>query len=202
MADPAVEFIDDEVRIRRAQVRFPVEIRVQGVVAEDPATWPLVEGRLESVEGRLLYMPPCADTQQYVASDVTFLLRSWAATNRDYVVGSNEAGMKLGQSVRAADAAVWRRDDVGNASGRVQTVPPVLAVEVAGTDEEESVLVDKARWYLDNGVTVVWLVLPDTREVVAMTKDHSRRYSVSDRLDESPNLPGLSPRVDEFFAQL
>jgi hypothetical protein len=44
-------------------VRFPVEVHQPDEFrAEDPATWPVVDGRLEYVAGRLLYTPPCGET--------------------------------------------------------------------------------------------------------------------------------------------
>lgn len=203
VANTAIELIDDdEVRLRRANIRFPVEIRPDGFIADDLSTWPSVQGRLEVVEGRLLYMPPCADTQQYVATDATFVLRSWAGMHADFVVGSNEAGMRLGGSVRAADAAVWRRADVGKSAGRVQHVAPVLAVEVAGVDEEEEVLRVKAQWYRDHGVEVVWLVLPDTREVVVIDSSGEARVDASQKLPPHRSLPGLEPAASAFFTQL
>jgi Uma2 family endonuclease len=203
MSNAAVQFVDDdEIRLRRANVRFPVEIRPDGFDVEDPHTWPTVEGRLEYMEGKLLYMPPCADTQQYVASDVTFILRSWAGSHIQFVVGSNEAGMKLGGSVRAADAAVWRRTDVGSATGRIQHTAPVLAVEVSGTDEEEDVLRQKARWYRDHGVAVVWLVLPQSREVIVVNEAGDTRYSMGQDLPPEEQLPDLRAPVAGFFSQL
>src|SRR5262249_47348486 len=43
-----------------ASIRFPVELDIPaGFDPGDPATWPRVEGRLEYVAGKLLYMPPC-----------------------------------------------------------------------------------------------------------------------------------------------
>jgi Uma2 family endonuclease len=203
VSSAAVELLDDdEIRLRRANVRFPVEIRPDGFVVDDPATWPPAEGRLEYVEGRLLYMPPCADIQQYVATDATFILRSWVASHPEFVVGSNEAGMKLGDSVRAADAAVWRRSALGELTGRVQHVAPVLAVEVSGTDEEEDVLRLKARWYREHGVAIVWLVLPETREVVVIDESGDQRCAIGEELPPRAELPGLRPAVAAFFSQL
>lgn len=108
MAEPAVRLLDDdEVVLKRTGVRFPLELRPSGLVADDPSTWPSAEGRLELVEGRLLYRPPCADVQQDVAVDLVFALRSWSEHHQGFIVGGNEAGMKLGADIRAADAAVW-----------------------------------------------------------------------------------------------
>ena len=141
----------------------------------------MVVGRIEYVGGKLLYMPPCADTQSYVTKDVTFVSRSWSSEHPGFVVGGNEAGMKLRDDARAADAAVWRRADVGLPSLRT-----------------------KAAWYLSHGVDVVWLVLPDTREVVVLTTLGEGRYAAraSERIAPHDALPGLSPEVARFFAQL
>ncbi len=118
------------------------------------------------------------------------------------MVGGNEAGMYLGGDVRAAEAAVWRRADVGSASGRPETVAPLLAVEVAGQDQGEPELRTKAQWYLDHGVSVVWLVLPHGREVVVVTPSRSSRHGPSGTLPAHPLLPDLTPSISAFFAQL
>lgn len=204
MTAVAVQLFPDDDEIVLRGVRFPVELRPSGADPSDPASWPVVVGRIEYVGGKLLYMPLCDDTQSYVTTDVTFVLRSWSSEHPGFVVGGNEAGMKLRDDTRAADAAVWRRADVGLPSGRLQHVPPVLAVEVAGQDEEEPTLRTKAAWYLSHGVEVVWLVLPDTREVIVLTTLGEGRYaaSASERIAPHDALPGLSPEVTRFFAQL
>jgi Uma2 family endonuclease len=203
VAEPAVKLLDDDaVLLRRTGVRFPVELRPADVVGADTRTWPEVEGRLEWVQGRLLYMPPCADIQQDVAVDLVHVLRSWSEAEPSFVVGGNEAGMKLGQDIRAADAAVWRRADVGPSTGRLRHAPPVLAVEVAGQDEDEHSLRAKAEWYLRHGVGIVWLILPESREVIVLRAGAESRHAAATQLPEDPRLPGLAPKVDRFFAQL
>jgi Uma2 family endonuclease len=203
MASASIRLLDDdEIRLTRAGIRFPIELRPRGLRPGDPTSWPSAEGRLEYVNGKLLYMPPCADTQQYVAVDIVFVLRGWAQARPEFVVGANEAGMKLGADVRAADVAVWRRADVGAPVGRLQRVAPILAVEVAGTDEEEAVLREKASWYREHGIAVIWLVLPETREVLVLRAGSESRYACGERLPEAEELPGLSPEVAAFFAQL
>ncbi len=184
-------------------MRFPVELRTEGFEPQQPETWPDIQGRLEYVRGKLLYMPPCSDFQQDVAVDVAFVLRSWSEAHPEFVGGGNEAGMKLGGDVRAADAAVWLASDVAPRSGRVRSVPPLLAVEVSGEDEEEPALRAKARWYLDHGVAVVWLLFPGSREVLVLTAAGSEvRRGRGESLPTHESLPGLEPAVARLFAQL
>jgi hypothetical protein len=60
----------------------------------------------------------------------------------------------------------------------------------------------KTTWYLDVGVVVVWIVLPETREVVVMTDGSEARLGKGGRLPAHPLLPGLAPNVADFFRQL
>ncbi|MEJ7734739.1 MAG: Uma2 family endonuclease [Polyangiaceae bacterium] len=190
------------LHLPRTGVRFPVEWRAPDAFrVDDASTWPRVEGRLEYVNGRIRYMPPCGGIQQDVASDVTALLVAWARSHPELVVGSNEAGMLLGGEARGADAAVWARAEAAQPRG-FRRVPPILAVEIAGQDEDEDTLRDKARWYLEKGVSVIWLVLPDIREVVVITADAEGRHGRGAQLPEHAQLPGLMPEVNAFFWQL
>lgn len=196
------ERYQETIALPRA-IRFPVElIPPEGFVPEDPRTWPKVDGRLEYVKGRLLYMPPCGDMQQDTVSDVVITLGYWVRQHAGFVLGTNEAGMLLQGGARGADAAIWRRADVGAYRQKYRRVPPVLAVEVAGEDEDETVLRDKAAWYLDAGVQVVWLVLPESREVLVITRSGQHRGRAGEALPAHPALPGLVPRVDELFVQV
>jgi Uma2 family endonuclease len=184
------------------QVRFPLELAPPaGFDPDRLETWPHVDGRLEYVEGRLLYMPPCGDVQSDVVTDVMRVLLRWQDAHTEFKVSTNEAGIRLAGASRGADAAVFRRADLGAYTGGFRRVAPVLAVEVAGQDEREPHLRAKAGWYLSVGVAVVWLVLPDTREVVVMTADGEARHRTG-RLPAHAALPELAPSVDEFFVQL
>jgi Uma2 family endonuclease len=193
---------DEMIWLPRA-VRFPVELQPPpGFDPERPETWPQIAGRLEHWEGKLLYMPPCGDVQQDTMADVVITLGSWVRAHREFVLATNEAGMRLAGATRAADVAIWRRSDLGHRTGGLRRQPPVLAIEVSGEDENESSLVDKAHWYLSVGTTVVWLVLPEERAVMVITASGAKRYTAGMALDEHPLLPGLRPNVGEFFTQL
>jgi len=203
MARPAPSELAEDTIPVPGTVRFPVELTPPD--GFDPArleTWPRVEGRLEWVRGRLLYMPPCGGRQQYTVADLVVTLGIWARSHPEFVVGTNEAGMVLGDDTRGADGAVWRRADVEpNDPGPVR-VPPVLAAEVAGRDEGERQLRDKARWYLEAGVAIVWLLFPREREVLVVTRAEESRHHPGARLPPHPQVPGLTPLVEELFLQL
>jgi len=193
----------EPVPLPRGGIDLPVRLRPpEGFVAEDLSTWPQVQGRLEFVDGGLLYMPPSGDDQQDVASSVTGLLEGWASEHSGFVVGSNEAGMMLGGEVRAADVAVWRRQDASPRTGGLRRKAPVLAVEIAGRDEEEQSLRTKATWYLERGVAIVWLVLPRSREVVVLDGKDAARFGAGADLPASAVLPGLRVSVSRVFRQL
>jgi len=203
MARPAPRERDEETIPVPATVKFPVELTPPpGFDPPRLETWPRVEGRLEWVEGRLLYMPPCGDRQQDTVADVVITLGNWGRSHPEFVVGTNEAGMFLGEDGRGADAAIWRRADVGPYEGGFRRVPPVLAVEVAGRYERARQLRAKARWYLDAGVPVVWIVLPKKREVLVVTAAGESRHRCRERLPGNPRLPELAPMVDELFVQV
>jgi len=203
MARPAPsELEEDTIQVPRA-VKLPVELTPpEGFDPGEPATWPVVDGRLEWVGGRLLWMPPCADVQQDTVTDVVVTIGLWGREHPEFAIGTNEAGMRLGEDSRGADAAVWRRAELGGYRGKFRHLPPVLAVEVSGQDETEPVLREKAHWYLAAGVQVVWLVLADEREVVVITPGDERRFGAADRIPEHPALPGLAPNVADLFRQI
>ena len=142
--------VDDRsgtIPVRRT-VRFPVELTPpHGFDPGRSETWPQVDGLLEYVEGRLLYMPPCGDVQSDVVSDVLRILLRWQDAHAGYKVATNEAGIRLAGASRGADAAVFRRADLGDYTGGFRRVAPILAVEVAGQDEREPQLREKAAWY-------------------------------------------------------
>lgn len=195
----------DEVITLPHAVRFPVElIPPEGFDAGRLETWPKVLGRLEHVDGRLLYMPPSGDLQQDTTTDVVITLGAWVRAHPDYVLGTNEAGMRLAGATRAADAALWRRAELGAYTGGLRRVPPALAVEVAGPEEgdTEAALRDKASWYLGVGVEVVWILLADRREILVVDPEGESRLCRGERVPPRSSLPGLTPLVDELFVQV
>lgn len=180
----------------------PLELKQPaGFDPEDERTWPKVEGRLELVSGRLLYRPPTGDLQSDTTSDVATTLGVWRKAHPTFTVGTADAGVRLDGESRGVDAAVWRSADVGPYKGRFRRVPPVLAVEVQGEDDDAT-LRDKAAWYLRKGVAVVWLLFPEDTRALVLTSAGERLVERGQRMPEHPELPDLAPLVDELFEQV
>jgi len=194
---------EELVPVPRSAVRFPLELQLpDGFVASEPDTWPNVEGSVEFYGGKLLYMPPSADRQQDTVVDVIAALAIWRKAHRDFIVAGNEAGMILDGEARGADAAVWRRSDLGPHVGKFRRVPPILAVEIAGELDDEATLTTKAKWYLARRVEVVWLVFPASRHALVLTKSATRKVGPGERLPPHPALPELAPLFDELVEQI
>lgn len=182
---------------------FPMELRPpDGFDPDDLETWPEVDGSLEYVDGRLLYMPPAGERQGVTQTDVGFVLASWQRDHPGFEVCMGDIGIKLARDIRGADAAVWRRADLGPMTGGVITRPPILAVEICGRFQTEAVQRAKSSWYLRHGVRLVWIVLPKEREVVVLEGDRETRYRRGDTIAETAELPGLRAQVNELFSQL
>lgn len=185
--------------VPRIAIHLPLALPLpEGFVLEEQATWPEVEGRLEFVEGRLQFMPPCGKNQQRVAVDVATELNLWRRAHPEFVVGGNEAGMLLEGEVRGADAAVWRAGEPAN--NELARTAPILAVEICGEDEPLDTMLQKAGWYLSHGVQIVWTIVPEARAVHVTTA--AGTVEVKDHIPETPLLPGLAPTIADFFRQL
>lgn len=80
----------------------------------------------------------------------------------------------------------------------------MLAIEVAGADdsENEEALRVKASWYFAHGVPILWLVLPEAREVVVLRPGNETRLGDGDLVPEQPELPGLEVPVAELFSTI
>lgn len=193
----------DVTIVPRVAVELPLALPLpDGFVPDRRETWPALPGRLEFVQGRLLYMPPSGDLHQETAVDVSTELNLWRRGHAEFVVGGNEAGMVLGGEVRAADVAIWKRSAVGEDTGGFRRAPPVLAVEIAGPDDSVDSLRGKADWYLGHGVEVVWILSPADRAVHIVTPSGTRKLGVADSTPDHPALPGLAPRVADLFRQI
>ena len=77
---------------------------------------------------------------------------------------------------------------------------PDLAVEVRGDDASTNELMRKALEYLGAGGRLVWIVDPDSEEVLVVTPPNALRIlSRDDTLDGGDVLPGFACKVAALF---
>ncbi len=78
--------------------------------------------------------------------------------------------------------------------------PPDIAVEVMSPDDRMSDVLDKVRFYLENGVRLVWLIDPATRSVMVWTSwGEARVLAEDDTVDGGDVLPGFSSPVADLL---
>lgn len=79
---------------------------------------------------------------------------------------------------------------------------PDLAVEVQSPGQSSKQMVEKAQFYLDNGVRVVWLIYPAKRLIEVLTLDDRDLLIIGDVLEGGDVLPGFSVPVAEVFEDI
>jgi Uma2 family endonuclease len=80
---------------------------------------------------------------------------------------------------------------------------PDLAVEILSPDDRMTRVQRKVRFYLANGVRLLWLIDPDNRLVTVMTTpDESITLSEDDELDGGDVLPGFRVPVRDILPPL
>ncbi len=79
-------------------------------------------------------------------------------------------------------------------------VAPDLVVEIASPNDTDREVYDKARMWLSHGVSIVWLVDPDSRSVTVHSPD-AATYDLTDAdtLDGGGVLPGFTLPVRDIF---
>ena len=80
---------------------------------------------------------------------------------------------------------------------------PDFAVEIMSPDDRMSEVLAKVRFYLENGVRLVWLIDPRTRTVMVWSSwTEPRLFTEDDTLDGGDVLPGFSTPVRDILPPL
>ena len=174
------------------------------LTAED--LWLLAESgrRRELIDGELRETMPPGGIHGAIAVALAGALRAWARPGGSGYVGV-EAGFVLARDpdrVRGPDVSFVRRDRIpaGGVPEGFWEIAPDLAVEVVSPTETADELRAKVRDFLAAGSSLVWVVYPRTREVIAHRPDGSARTLTSGEPLEAPDvLPGFSCPIAELF---
>ena len=84
-------------------------------------------------------------------------------------------------------------------AGALPQSPPLVG-EIAFPDDSAEDLFAKAQEYLESGCEEVWLVFPETRRVLVLTKNQTLGFNLGDMVSTQLVLQGFSVAIDEFLA--
>jgi Uma2 family endonuclease len=162
----------------------------------------------EIVNGRHVELPPMSVYATWIASRLH--------TRLDVHAANQALGTVVSEMLFVLDSVrdVRRRPDVAFVS--VERWPwdrelpesgdwdviPDLAVEVVSPSDEFSEVVAKVRQYFHYGVRLVWVIVPEERQVyVYDSPARIRILEVADTLTGGDLLPGLALSVQSLFAR-
>ena len=160
--------------------------------------------RLELIRGEVVETMPTGGEHSIIVIAFGTLLRLWAKEHNAGYVGT-EAGFILDRDpdvVRAADLYFIRADRLpaGHVPVQFYNLAPDLAVEVIAPSETAEEVQEKVRDYLAAGSSLVVLVYPRTRLLIAHATDgSSRTYREDEIFSDAMVLLGFSCHVAELF---
>jgi Uma2 family endonuclease len=164
--------------------------------------------RYELVEGRLVRMPPSGLEASSIAIILGAALLAFVRPRRLGIVTGEQGGYALGPGTDLVPDVGFIRAErapsrTSRAFRRLAPVAPDLAVEVASPNQYRPGMAKKARYYLDAGTQLVWIVWP-TRQQIDIWKagdtEPRRTLKVGDMLDGDTVLPGFTYAVADIFA--
>jgi Uma2 family endonuclease len=120
-----------------------------------------------------------------------------------YAVG-NDTGVILERdpdTVRGPDVAFYEdASTFAELHPKYGEVPPILAVEILSANDRHVKVMQKVTDYFNAGVRLVWVLDPESREVVVHRPDKkAQTLKATDEITGEDVLPGLRCRVGDFF---
>jgi Uma2 family endonuclease len=123
----------------------------------------------ELVRGEVIELPPPMKIHGVVCCNASFLLGAFVRQRRKGYVTSNDSGVILERdpdTVRGPDVAVYEdATSFEELHPKYGDVLPLLAVEVMSPNDKIGRVMSKIADYLNNGVGLVWLIDPETKNV-------------------------------------
>jgi Uma2 family endonuclease len=178
------------------------------MTVEEFAEYNFPDGKVELVRGEPRVMPPAGAPHGGVESNLLGLLLPFVTRHRLGRVFSDGVGYELialPRTVRNPDASFVRSDRLppeGLRPGFLKMAPD-LAVEVLSPSETASELEEKLDDYRAAGTPLIWVIDPDRRTVMIVSRDAPLRWIRADgTLDGGDVVPGFRCRVGDLFEGL
>jgi Uma2 family endonuclease len=121
-------------------------------------------------DGEVLIVAPCGFESGFQSGEVFGQLREWALAGKRGVVVDSSSGFRLPNgAIRAADAAWVRKERLAKLSREAKRkfipLSPDFVIEVASPSDKLSRARAKMREWIEQGVPLAWLIIPDDRLV-------------------------------------
>jgi Uma2 family endonuclease len=160
--------------------------------------------QLELDEGRLIVMPPAGDLHGTLCARVVGLILRSIESAGVGRVACNDPGLLLSRdpdTVRAPDLAYYRENvRLEEISPGLAKRLPDLVVEVLSPSDRLGMVMRKVQQYLRAGITIVWVVDGESRNVTVYRAGREPRVlEENEALDGEDVLPGFTCAVSELF---
>jgi Uma2 family endonuclease len=189
--------------VKDRAVREVQMVATRALTADDLLTMP---GNYELIRGELREMSPSSAEPTMVTINVSSPLFEHVRTRRLGVVTSADGGFNLlpdRRSVVAPDVGFIRRERIppGFDYQHYFPVPPDLAFKAVSPSDSFGDVMEKVELYLEAGVPLIWVAIPQRRVVVVYRPDRApRTLTEDDELDGEDVVPGFRLPVRAVFA--
>jgi len=161
-------------------------------------------GPCELVDGTIVTMTPTGAAHGKIEVRLARLLDEYVEKSGIGWVLSGEVGIITKRNpdrVRGADVAFLSREQTTNIPDGFLTIAPELVVEIVSPNDRWKDIREKIDEYFAIGVKQVWIVEPQSRQILAYTSPtEAVRYRAGDKLPAAHGLSGLEIAVDRIFA--
>ncbi|MCX7966931.1 MAG: Uma2 family endonuclease [Armatimonadetes bacterium] len=161
------------------------------------------EGKVEIVGGELKIMTPAGLEQEDVGAILVAHLVNYVIPKKLGRIYMSQAGFRMPNGdLRAPDVSFVRTEKLpsGRSPKKFGHFPPDLAVEILAEDETPEDYAAKVQEYLDWGVTLVWVVDPNTHTVWVHRKGREpKQLTENDELDGEDVISGFRMPVRVLF---
>lgn len=160
--------------------------------------------RRELVRGEIVETMPPGGTHGTIALRLGSRLEVWAARANagNCAVESGYLLKRNPDTLRSPDISFVKASKIPSAGVPRAFWPfaPDLAVEVVSPADTATEVLEKVSEYLAAGAASVWIVYPDTHQVVVHSPDGTARtYNEQEELTCPDLLPGFTCRLSDLF---
>lgn len=158
----------------------------------------------ELVRGEVIELPSPRRLHGIICTKVGAALDRYTMERGKGYAANNDSAVILQRdpdTVRGPDVALYEdADRLVDVHPKYGEVPPRLAVEVLSPDDRLGKVMRKIMDYLHNGVELVWLIDPETRNVT-VHRPGKEAYVVEENQEVTGEevLPGFHCLVGDFF---